>query len=221
MDIEAHCGEHINQYIERALAVAPVDCEFNGAKFTIQPGESVETIHARFQSIMDANAEAYRKSPEGIKAAKEREEWMKREAEKKARVSAMTLSMTVKPELADEYAAYVKLNSNSDYSKGVVDFGERWAGLMEIVISQLNDRSDAALTRYFVDNANKMSSEAAIDGLTGFMYGCAVAALSKFWVHGEPLRRWHNKDTQIGDEGDRANEEGGMLNPALLTIGGE
>ena len=33
------------------------------------------------------------------------------------------------------------------------------------------------------------------------------------------LRRWHNKATQIGTEGDKANETGGVLNPALLTIG--
>jgi hypothetical protein len=36
---------------------------------------------------------------------------------------------------------------------------------------------------------------------------------------GEELRRWHNKDVQIGDEGEKANETpGAVLNPALLTI---
>ena len=43
--------------------------------------------------------------------------------------------------------------------------------------------------------------------------------LAQCWVHGEALRRWHNRDTQIGTEGDKANESGGVLNPALLTIG--
>jgi hypothetical protein len=43
--------------------------------------------------------------------------------------------------------------------------------------------------------------------------------LAKCWLHGEALRRWHNKDTQIGTEGDRANERGGVLNPAMLSIG--
>jgi len=33
------------------------------------------------------------------------------------------------------------------------------------------------------------------------------------------LRRWHNKENQIGTEGDKANESGGVLNPALLSIG--
>lgn len=57
------------------------------------------------------------------------------------------------------------------------------------------------------------------DGITGFMYGCAVSGLAKFWKHGEQLRRWHNKDSQLGTEGDEANESGGVLNPAILTIG--
>lgn len=50
------------------------------------------------------------------------------------------------------------------------------------------------------------------------MYGCAVSALAKFWVHGEQLRIWHNLDIQIGNEGEKANESGGVLNPALLNI---
>jgi hypothetical protein len=49
--------------------------------------------------------------------------------------------------------------------------------------------------------------------------GCAVSILSHFWKHGEELRRWHKIDTQIGDVGDKANESGGVLNPALLNIG--
>lgn len=57
------------------------------------------------------------------------------------------------------------------------------------------------------------------EGITGFMYGCAVSALAHFWAHGEALRRWHNLDTQIGTEGEKANESGGVLNPALLNIG--
>jgi hypothetical protein len=35
----------------------------------------------------------------------------------------------------------------------------------------------------------------------------------------EELRRWHNLRTQIGDEGEKANEDGGVLNPALLRVG--
>jgi len=32
------------------------------------------------------------------------------------------------------------------------------------------------------------------------------------------LRKWHNIKTQIGNEGEKANASGGVLNPALLNI---
>jgi len=53
----------------------------------------------------------------------------------------------------------------------------------------------------------------------GFMYGCAVSTLAKFWEFGEDLRRWSNLDMQIGHEGEKANADGGVLNPALISIG--
>ena len=68
------------------------------------------------------------------------------------------------------------------------------------------------------DIAQATSHEADTEGITGFMYGCAVSLLSQAWKHGEELRRWHNLDTQIKDEGEKANESGGVLNPALLNI---
>ena len=69
------------------------------------------------------------------------------------------------------------------------------------------------------DIAKKASHEADTDGLTGFMYGCAVNVLAGVWKHGEALRKGHNLDTQISNEGEKANESGGVLNPAVLTTG--
>ena len=68
------------------------------------------------------------------------------------------------------------------------------------------------------DVANECSNEADTEGITGFMYGAAVSVLASCWEHGEELRRWHNLKTQIRDEGEKANESGGVLNPALLNI---
>jgi hypothetical protein len=62
------------------------------------------------------------------------------------------------------------------------------------------------------------NNEGDYNGITAYMYGCAVGILAAVWVHGEQLRRWHNKDVQIGDEGDRANESGGVLNPAIICV---
>lgn len=89
-------------------------------------------------------------------------------------------------------------------------FAEQWGRLMELELSR-----GAKLEAI----ADATSSEADTEGITGFMYGAAVSVLAQCWEHGEALRRWHNLTTQIGTEGERANESGGVLNPALLNIG--
>lgn len=53
--------------------------------------------------------------------------------------------------------------------------------------------------------------EADTEGITGYMYGCAVSILSQCWKYGEYLRKWHNKEYNY--DGD------GVVNPAILTIG--
>lgn len=101
--------------------------------------------------------------------------------------------------------------ANKDgYGGAVMTYAERWACLME---------TRMAKGERIADMAKATSHEADTDGITGFMYGCAVSILAQVWEHGEALRLWHNLDTQIGDEGKRANDSGGVLNPALLSIG--
>ena len=115
----------------------------------------------------------------------------------------------IKTGLEAAYQAYVEMNSGDFYGKGVVDYSEAWASLME-------DQISAGST--VVEIAKETSHTADTQGITGFMYGCAVSALAHYWVHGEELRRWSNLDIQIGDEGEKANESGGVLNPALRTL---
>ena len=113
--------------------------------------------------------------------------------------------------LKDEAGWKKSVEANQDaYGSGVIRFAERWANLMEAKMEAGEKLADIA---------SAASHEADTEGITGFMYGCAVGILSGVWEHGEELRRWHNLDTQIGDEGERANEKGTVLNPALLNIG--
>jgi hypothetical protein len=102
-----------------------------------------------------------------------------------------------------------KANNRDPYGSAVYEFANRWACLME---------ARMAAGEALADIAKQASHQADTDGITGFMYGAAVSTLAAVWVHGEQLRRWHNRDTQIGDEGDKANEEGGVLNPAVLCV---
>lgn len=92
----------------------------------------------------------------------------------------------------------------------MVTYAERWARLMQ---------KEMADGKKLEEVADATSSEADLEGITGFMYGCAVSALASGWKYGDQLRRWHNLKTQIGNEGEKANESGGTLNPALLCIG--
>ena len=107
----------------------------------------------------------------------------------------------------------------NDYGGAVLFYCELWAMLME---AAMVNTPDEGVTRSVADVADQASSKACeIMGhwsVTGFQHGAAVLTLAKVWEHGEELRKWHNLTTAIGDEGAKANESGGVLNPALLTI---
>ena len=105
------------------------------------------------------------------------------------------------------WAECVRKNSQDPYSYECVRYAAAWAHTIE---ARLDGKTVAEV-------AKQAASDADGNGITGFMYGAAVAMLAGFWAYGDDLRRWHNSDTQIGNEGDRANESGGVLNPALLS----
>jgi hypothetical protein len=103
-------------------------------------------------------------------------------------------------------------NNRDPYGRGVITYAERWADAMEAAMASGESLEECA---------DRTSHEADTEGITGFMYGAAVHTLATSWEHGDRLRRWHNLDTQIGTEGERANESGAVLNPAILVIGDE
>jgi len=104
-------------------------------------------------------------------------------------------------------------------------YAERWARMMEGAINSVANASGITeLDPSFVELnlktfADDYSHLADVEGITGYIYGAAVSILSKAWIHGESLRRWHNLKTQLRNEGEIANESGGVLNPAVLSIG--
>ena len=96
------------------------------------------------------------------------------------------------------------VSANPDpYGRCVIRYAQRWAEMMEEHISDGKSISDIA---------KKTSHDSDTEGITGFMYGCAVNILSQVWKYGEDLRKWHNG--QYGHSGD------GVVNPAILTISG-
>lgn len=102
------------------------------------------------------------------------------------------------------------VKKNQDlYGAAVIRYAERWADLMEAQMQ--SGQPLAAIWK-------SSSHEADTEGITGFMYGAAVSILAKVWEHGEDLRKLHNLYTQRQQEGARANETGGVLNPALVWM---
>jgi hypothetical protein len=133
-----------------------------------------------------------------------------RQAKEKADTVAAKLAGSPLLEIADD-AAWQEWNKNNRdaYGGGVIAYAERWGRLMQ---------SEMAAGKLLEEIADPTSHEADTDGITGFMYGAAVSVLASCWEHGEQLRRWHNLKTQIGSEGESANESGGVLNPAMFSI---
>lgn len=109
--------------------------------------------------------------------------------------------MRIKKGKEADYDRFVETNSCDGYSYGVVKYMRWWADMME---------AEMAKGKKLTDIAEKTSRDADKEGITGFMYGCAVAALADFWEYGEELRQWHNG--KYGHNGD------GVVNPAILTI---
>lgn len=101
-----------------------------------------------------------------------------------------------------------------EYGGAVLFFAQHWANLMECAIANGSKVADCA-----DECSHRACEDMGRYSVTGFQYGAAVSTLAECWERGEELRKWHNLKTQIHHEGEKANEEGGVLNPAILTIG--
>jgi hypothetical protein len=111
----------------------------------------------------------------------------------------------LKPGVEEQYKSYVETNSKDPYSHEVVLYAERWAELMEEALK--NSETLPSMWKY-------LSHRADTDGVTGFMYGCAVEALARYWIHGDELRQLHNREYGVSEE----KAQGGTVNPAILKM---
>lgn len=227
-------GCHVKEAILEAISLSgqrrePVRFEFNGVRFCVEYRSSLDLLMRDFHRGMagyhsdevgpyppcflsdeakarDAEIEAQNQE----RRAKADAEYQERERQKRATLAALLANAPAFDCAApDKWQAGREKNQDS-YGAAIFNYAETWARLMQARLAQGEALSAVA---------EETSFQADVDGLTGFMYGCAVSILSDCWRHGEELRRWHNLKTQINGEGERANETGGVLNPALLTVG--
>lgn len=211
--LKARAGQHITKYIADMLAESnrlgeQMVGDFNDTPVTVNPGDDPDKVYDAWEAERHRRAEEYRKSPAGIAAEKRDEEYRRIAAEKKAKADADDGPLPFIKSDPDAWDECVRINDDP-YGAAAVRYAARWANYMERLI----DDGEA-----LVDIAEQALRDADLEGITGFMYGCAVSILSQVWQHGEQLRRWHNLKTQIGTEGEKANESGAVLSPAIINI---
>lgn len=233
IDDSIDLGWTIDAAIAEAIALASEDDAevrfgFNGCELHVRKDSDPKLLRRDFfrsmEGYFDGPVGPYPAEPLSldqqkrdaeIKAENERrheaqcERWRREEEEKRARLEQEVAGVEFAVRDQGRWDHLVEVNDDP-YGGGVMTYARDWALLMQVRMAAGNELEAIA---------KQASFDANIDGITGFMSGAAVSTLAEVWEHGERLRRWHNLDTQIRDEGKRANEEGGTLNPALLRMG--
>lgn len=102
---------------------------------------------------------------------------------------------------------WVKSNSNP-YGKACVDVARE-------VMRLLDERGEFDTHKLICEADDNIKA----GGITEFMAGCVAQMVSRCHSRGEEFRKKWNIDNQISHEGEKANESGGVLNPALLNLG--
>jgi hypothetical protein len=188
--------------------------EFNEVLITAKPGDEPEDLAKYYSDECNRRHEAYISTPEYKERQAAAEKAQQEKEDKLAAALAKAPAEFSYSEGGEEKWNTCKSVNSDGYGSGVVRFAHRWARLMEAEIA--NNPNSSGVISF---SAKDLSHLADNEGITGFMYGAAVSILAQVWKHGDELRRWHNLDTQIGNEGEKANESGGTLNPACLSIG--
>ena len=219
-------GDNFSTVAKQAKEIAKsnkcvVEFDFNGIKCLVKENTVLDWLDRDFTNAfimdwkeigpdckmsydVDTEIELYTRRLKRAKERKLQQEQQKIEDNiEKSKVDNATngIELQILEDKTEEYKAYVSKNSNDGYSRGVVDYAEAWGKLMQVEISKGKSVKECA---------DETQKPLGYLGITGFMYGCAVQALAHFWIHGEELRKWHNKEY---------NHEGeGVVNPAVMTL---
>lgn len=111
-----------------------------------------------------------------------------------------------------EWEKAVELNKEP-YGRACIVFAHQWAVYMEEFMNQNNQKDFTGLTEEQIEDASRRADSLA-GGITGFMYGAAVAVLFDTWKYGHELNLWHN--TKYG----HPEMTDSTINPALMVVGG-
>ena len=210
---EPMTGENISETARQMIKLSSekntaVWARFNDIELTATSITDVPAIMAHYERESNLRHEAYVNSPEYSPRRREAEGARQRHDLLLKGALAVAPQMTLQDEKGWEEAIAANYDA---YGAAVILFAERWARIMEGRIAHGDTVAGCAkVAAHLADN----------EGISSFMYGCAVSLLSQVWIHGEALRCWHNLSIQIRHEGEQANESGRVLNPALLHVDG-
>ena len=94
--------------------------------------------------------------------------------------------MRIKQGKLHHWAYACTINYSDPYGHCVMEFTEAWADEMEKCLDNGETIEQCA------ERSSRIVNKRPGFGITGFMYGCAVALLADVWECGEDLRIWHN-----------------------------
>lgn len=126
-----------------------------------------------------------------------------------------------------------QVNTGDDYSNAVVEYGTRWAEMLEKAIldkwPDFNWEDDWRIKNYISNpvrfaelfQPNSLGHEADTEGVTGFMYGAAAWAIGEYWIFGKHFRLWFNIYEGGIEQGIKVTEKNDSINPAVLVISTE
>jgi hypothetical protein len=211
-------GQAVLEAKKKTSEYDTVEFNFNGIKCIVDKGTVPEFLERDFMNAhvmgwvqigpkceyrydADTEIELYEKRLNAAKVRKKEEQ----EYEYKLNMEKAAFNEKVKNEtmqLKDDTDWLIGKNKNTDpYGSCIYYYAEGWAKLMQIELAKGVN---------LIECAERTSHELGFIGITRFMYGAAVSILSHCWLHGEELRKWHNKE--YNHDGD------GVVNPAILTI---
>lgn len=218
-----YLGHNISSCIDKAKdtaikEIATVNFEFNGINVIVHERTDVELLLRDYSTAWDMNwkeigpdcvaeysAELKGQIEENKRVTDEKRKEQQAETDKKDAIEKEAFDKTVDGivmEFKDKDTWDKGLAKNQDpYGNCCYVYADGWAKIMQSEISK---------GRSVQECAEEASYKLGFLGITGFMYGAAVSILSHCWIHGEELRKWHNKE--YNHEGD------GVVNPAIMTI---
>lgn len=210
---EAHPGQSIDKAAEEMVKLANLSGEvvtstFNDIPIDAAPGSDPNDIASGYMAEMQRRSDEYRASPEYAESQRKAQEEQERKSrEREAALATAPATLTLRDQAGWDKA--VEVNKDDPYSNAVMVFAESWARIME---------GRMAAGAKLAECADEASHLADNDGITGFMYGAACSVLAQTWIHGEELRRWHNRQYMSEEKAAQADASGGVVNPAILTI---